>query len=241
MKKLLLYSLSLAIVALSTVTAYASIPASDGTITGCYKPSDGKLFVIDSTATCPSGTNTLTWNQTGPQGLTGATGATRATGATGATGPQGPAGVIASNSVLINTAQTVSVLHGSYQDNVGWTTIAGGDNFTITLSETETVMITSQVGFSHGSCGGGSDSLCGTGIGEGRYLVDGTSVVNPNGSSEGFQNDQLYFLQDETPFVYLVTLSSGTHTFAFQVKGYIPSGGPDTAQVDQTLFVVMGL
>jgi hypothetical protein len=59
--------------------AFASIPAPDGTINGCYKtsnPAQGALIVIDSTATCPSGTSSLNWNQTGPPGpsTAGATG-----------------------------------------------------------------------------------------------------------------------------------------------------------------------
>src|SRR5258708_16734627 len=55
--------------------AYASIPAPNGTIDGCYKtsgPAQGALIIIDSTATCPSGTAALNWNQTGPQGPAGA-------------------------------------------------------------------------------------------------------------------------------------------------------------------------
>lgn len=43
--------------------AYASIPASDGTINGCRKTTDGSLRVIDSTASCPSGYTALNWNQ----------------------------------------------------------------------------------------------------------------------------------------------------------------------------------
>jgi hypothetical protein len=46
--------------------AYASIPGpatvgTAGTIYGCYKTSDGKLSVIDSAASCPSGTTALNW------------------------------------------------------------------------------------------------------------------------------------------------------------------------------------
>lgn len=41
--------------------AHASIPGPDGTINACYKPSDGKLFVIDSSASCPNGTTSLSW------------------------------------------------------------------------------------------------------------------------------------------------------------------------------------
>src|SRR5665213_35943 len=98
MKRLLLYPLSALLVFTFGITAYASIPASNGTINGCYKISSGpgpvpagQLVVIDSAATCPSGYAPLNWNQTGVQGPVGQTGAT---GSTGATGPQGPAGLL---------------------------------------------------------------------------------------------------------------------------------------------------
>jgi hypothetical protein len=68
--------------------AYASIPGPDGVIHACYKPSDGKLFTIDSSASCPSGTTALNWNQAGAQGPAGPT------------GPQGPAGPGATSSVV---------------------------------------------------------------------------------------------------------------------------------------------
>jgi hypothetical protein len=73
----------LAVAGLGAGVAYASIPAPDGTINGCYKNSTGMLITIDSSASCPSGYTALNWSQTGPQGPAGAT---------GATGPQGPAG-----------------------------------------------------------------------------------------------------------------------------------------------------
>jgi hypothetical protein len=54
--------------------AYASIPAPDGVIHGCYKtsgPAQGAVIVIDSAASCPSGYAALNWSQTGPQGPAG--------------------------------------------------------------------------------------------------------------------------------------------------------------------------
>jgi type VI protein secretion system component Hcp len=69
--------------------AVASIPADNGTITGCYNPNAGNkvLSVIDPStgATCPGGDNQITFNQNGPQGPVGAT------GPAGPAGPQGPA------------------------------------------------------------------------------------------------------------------------------------------------------
>ena len=73
----------------SAAVAYASIPGPDGVIHGCYKPADGKLLVIDSAASCPSGDTALNWSQAGPQGPAGATGATGATGPAGADGVSG--------------------------------------------------------------------------------------------------------------------------------------------------------
>jgi hypothetical protein len=57
-------------------TALAAIPDASGVIHGCYKPSDGKLRVIDTEAgkTCASEETALVWNQTGPQGSVGPSG-----------------------------------------------------------------------------------------------------------------------------------------------------------------------
>ena len=49
--------------------AYASIPGPNGTIYGCYNTTTGALRIIDSAATCGSGENLLTWNQTGAVGM----------------------------------------------------------------------------------------------------------------------------------------------------------------------------
>jgi hypothetical protein len=70
MKKLGLVILAIVIL-LAGGVAYASIPAADGTINGCYKNNTGALSVIDSAATCPSGSTALNWSQTGPQGPAG--------------------------------------------------------------------------------------------------------------------------------------------------------------------------
>lgn len=77
------------IVAVGSTVAYASIPDSSGVIHGCYTKS-GALSVVDSaTMTCPKGSTSLNWSQTGPAGPAGPAGAD---GATGPAGPQGPAG-----------------------------------------------------------------------------------------------------------------------------------------------------
>ena len=87
--------------------AAASIPGSNGTITGCYvtpagadtfEETPGALRVIDpsdttesnpAVSTCTSGEATITWNQ---QGVTGAQGPQGTAGQQGPQGPQGPAG-----------------------------------------------------------------------------------------------------------------------------------------------------
>jgi hypothetical protein len=93
------------LVFIGAVLTYATIPAPDGVIYGCYNKSGGSIRVIDTAVTkCSSNETQLTWNQTGPQGpiglqgpagptgATGTAGPIGATGATGATGPAGPAG-----------------------------------------------------------------------------------------------------------------------------------------------------
>ena len=60
--------------------AMAAIPASNGTIKGCYKKNKGTLRVVSDKKKCKKSERTLTWNQRG------------ATGQAGSQGTQGPAG-----------------------------------------------------------------------------------------------------------------------------------------------------
>lgn len=84
----------------STATlAWAAIPDSAGVIHGCRNTLLRSVTVIDSaTQSCPAGTTTLNWNQTGPQGPIGASGTAGVAGsqgspgAPGTVGPTGPAG-----------------------------------------------------------------------------------------------------------------------------------------------------
>jgi hypothetical protein len=81
------------LVSSAAVTAYATIPDSNGTIHGCYNPGSGVLKVVDpSTTNCAAGYNSLSWSQTGVQGPQGPQGAQGPVGATGPAGPTGPAG-----------------------------------------------------------------------------------------------------------------------------------------------------
>ncbi len=73
--------------------AFGSIPASDGTISGCYQKSSRLLRVIDAAVeTCGQNEQAISWAQTGPAGPQGLAGPQGATGATGLQGPEGSIG-----------------------------------------------------------------------------------------------------------------------------------------------------
>ncbi len=100
-RKMLFVGPAVVVVATGFGTVFAAaaggtIPASNGTITGCY-PSLGALrplSLIDPStgASCPPGLTQVTFNQTGPQGPVGAAGPTGPTGAQGTAGAPGAAG-----------------------------------------------------------------------------------------------------------------------------------------------------
>jgi uncharacterized repeat protein (TIGR02543 family) len=80
------------------VGAYATgiIPASDGTINGCYDRTNGNLRVVATAGDCRTAELPIQWSQRGPRGEQGPEGAQGPRGDTGATGPTGPAGAVAS-------------------------------------------------------------------------------------------------------------------------------------------------
>ncbi len=91
LRRLLTPVVAIGVVVALTGVAHAAI-GNGGVITGCYTQASVQgqhaLTLIDTVAgtKCTSRQTTLTWNQTGPQGLKGDTGAS---GASGAAGPQG--------------------------------------------------------------------------------------------------------------------------------------------------------
>jgi hypothetical protein len=99
----------------NTATPHATGQASTGTIKACYLTSSTSapqtLKRVSSSASCPKGYSSLTWNKQGPAGPAGPKGAT---GAKGATGPQGPAGIAVGLSdtsnpaVVLDQADTLS-------------------------------------------------------------------------------------------------------------------------------------
>jgi collagen triple helix repeat protein len=78
----------------ATGVAWTSIPDSSGAIHACYQENVGNLRVIDPSAgdACRNSEQSLTWNQTGPQGAQGQQGVPGAPGAPGPQGAPGPAG-----------------------------------------------------------------------------------------------------------------------------------------------------
>jgi hypothetical protein len=78
-----------AVVALAGGMVVASIPAPDGTITGCYQKNNGQLRVVEAADQCHPSELALTWQQEGPPGPQGPVGPQ---GPIGPIGPQGPAG-----------------------------------------------------------------------------------------------------------------------------------------------------
>jgi len=151
MKKLFSFIGASFLVALTTVITYASIPAPNGTINGCYTTQiiNGVhgLGVVDSTGTCPAGTIPINWSQTGPKGDTGAT------------GPQGPTGIPNTQTFVDNNDQTtitaqqwnkIAPLTGSIS-----ITVASGRYILLTANWTSTQQAV-----------------------EGRFIVDGIPVVD---------------------------------------------------------------
>jgi hypothetical protein len=83
----------LAVLVGSATIASASVPAADGTYSGCYFKSLGTIRLIDTAIPaqkCVAGFETVvTWSKTGPQGPAGVPGTPGATGAPGANGANG--------------------------------------------------------------------------------------------------------------------------------------------------------
>jgi hypothetical protein len=93
LEKLASRSIVSAILAMGATMASASVPAADGTYTGCYFKSLGTIRLIDTAIPaqkCVAGVETLvTWNRTGLQGPAGPAGAPGTAGAPGKDGANG--------------------------------------------------------------------------------------------------------------------------------------------------------
>jgi hypothetical protein len=91
--------------------AWAAIPGDGGVINACYKSQNGQLRLIDpATEHCLPSETSISWSQTGPQGLQGATGPP---GAKGDPGPPGPAGAPATTLFAAVSADCSQIVVGS--------------------------------------------------------------------------------------------------------------------------------
>jgi hypothetical protein len=87
-------------------TAYATIPAGDGVIHGCYAKSGGTLRVIDASVTnCKAGETALNWSQ---QGVPGPTGEPGPAGPQGEQGKPGAPGGLAGYQVVSSQSERSS-------------------------------------------------------------------------------------------------------------------------------------
>ena len=73
--------------------AVGAIPASNGTIFGCYSTKSGDLRVVEKNERCGKKETRLSWNKEGATGATGARGPAGPAGPKGATGAQGSQGL----------------------------------------------------------------------------------------------------------------------------------------------------
>lgn len=193
--------------------AYASIPAPDGVITGCYTDravaSAHALVVVDSAVSCPIGTTPLSWNRTGPAGPQGPAGPE---GATGPAGPQGPAG-------FANVATTASTAPVSIFTSA-WGTV---DTVTISLAAQHQVQITADMQ--------GPATVGVLGSAE-RLVIDGSPIQSPDVACPAEYNlsgqltyiaPALYCSSGGRAMNWSASLAAGQHTVQSQV--YFTSNG----------------
>lgn len=150
-----------------TGAAYAAsggIPGPSGAITGCYDKNTGQLRIIKSSKRCNRHQERrLTWNQTGPRGLTGAKGAQGLkgdTGTAGMTGPQGPKGETGPAGPITGALPSGVTLRGGYAIRVSNGTagqrIQTAISFGFTLSAAPTAHYIPLGGAVPPECAGGT-------------------------------------------------------------------------------------
>jgi type VI protein secretion system component Hcp len=131
--------------------AAGSIPAANGTITGCYNPNAGvkNLSVIDPStgATCPGGDTQITFDQTGPQGPVGAT------GPAGSAGPQGPAPCPSASSASPTVVGAVTITYAAGEG------IPGGADKSNLYCFDQTTSFETSLGSASGGAGAGKPTL----------------------------------------------------------------------------------
>lgn len=143
-RKLLLVPAVLLALGLSAGVSYASIPAPDGTINGCYSNDTHPhaLYIRDSANACPSGDTSLNFNQAGPSGPEGPAGPTGPAGAKVVGAPTGGVGTVEPGTTeTINDTCPAAV--GSPVAAVGGEyVLTNADNTYLTPSQVGTVLVT---------------------------------------------------------------------------------------------------
>jgi hypothetical protein len=148
-------------------TAYATIPAGDGVIHGCYAKSGGTLRVIDASVTnCKSGETALDWSQLGQPGPKGDPGAPGPAGPQGEQGEPGTPGGLAGYEVLVAESEEnlTTPRRANGQGPAGKVAVGGGATV-----------------FGEGSAGP-------------RQVALGRSIVNPNGDGWSAQAHEVEFI-----------------------------------------------
>jgi hypothetical protein len=218
--------------------AYASIPGPSGLISGCVSNQSVNnvhaLVVIDSSATCPSGTTALSWNQQGPVGPQGQVGPAGPQGPAGATGPQGTSGVIGTLEQLNGIPCTRNNIVGTVSESLDPDAFARV-RCIVPTSLTSTGVMT--CGFNGGSfCSGATlvaDNFNGGGSGvtvtAGNGLLIGINGGTPLTASPALPTDATghgsAVLQSEGDVCAIYGVASG-HSFSLVVTGTDPTGLP---------------
>lgn len=193
--------------------AWATIPAADGTINGCYRVSEddqrGQLRVVNDPTTCRSNEAPIAWSQVGPQGEQGPKGAPGAPGTSGTNGTDGKDGTNGADGT--DGQDGVSVT--SAAEPAGANCANGGSRFTAANGTTY-------------ACNGDS----GTAAIEPWHNVGGTgepSFQNGWGSSRtGYQHQAVAsFFKDPFGVVHLKgTVQGGSEGIVFTLPaGYRPA------------------
>jgi hypothetical protein len=156
----------------------ASIPSTDGTITGCYSTATTSLrafFLIDRQdgAACPRGFTEISFSQRGPAGATGAV------GPKGDAGTAGPAGPIGAQGVPGETGPTGPTGPAGAEGPAGPTGPAGNADTVVTTTTDYTIPAGVHLIRIQAWGGGGSGGLGQTyGGGQGGFVTS-TWYVNP--------------------------------------------------------------
>jgi hypothetical protein len=221
--------------------AAASIPSTNGTITGCYATKTGDLRVVSSASKCGKGEKALTWNATGPRGKTGARGAagpTGPTGANGSTGPTGPTGATGAGGTTGPTGPTGATGGTGPTGPTGATGATGGTGPTGPTGATGATGGTGPTGATGAKGATGANGVLGYGVSTTVFdLASGASatesaqcgganaVVTGGGADAGSNSDHLvidasYPNDTDNAWTVTVTNTAGSSAKPAEVTVY---------------------